>query len=73
MDREQIRAKRFEEAIERLLEVNVEGMFVGIHRVNSLLEKQKLENPLTANTLLHLGQTIGAIQLLQSCAPEKKR
>lgn len=71
MQNEELRARRYQEAIERLLEVNVEGMFVGIHRVNSLLEKHKLENPLTANTIFQLGVTLGSIQLLQAMAPEK--
>jgi hypothetical protein len=72
MDSEQLRAKRFEEAIDRLLEVNVEGLFVGVQRINALLEDQKLKNPLTSNSIFHLGATLGTIQLLQACAPDKK-
>lgn len=61
------KAKKFQEALDRLLDVNASELFKGIHRLNELIEEKKLKNPLTPEMLLDLGITIGSIQLMQEC------
>lgn len=61
------KAKKFQEALDRLLDVNASELFKGIHQLNELIEEKKLKNPLTPEMLLDLGIAIGAIQLMQEC------
>lgn len=71
MDINEWKAKRFQEALDRLLDTDVAGMFKGIHRSNELLEEHKIKNPMPPQTLLDLGIAIGSIQLMQECRPVK--
>lgn len=65
------KAKKFQEALDRLLDVNASELFKGIHQLNELIEEKKLKNPLTQEMLLDLGIAIGSIQLMQECRPVK--
>lgn len=65
-------AKRFEEALAQILEVDIVPIFGGIHRINEILAERGIENPLTPNAIMELGIVLGAVQLMQATAPKRK-
>jgi hypothetical protein len=73
MDVKKWRGKKFDEALERLLETDAAGMFKGIHRANEILEYHKIQNPIPSKTMLDLGIAVGAIQMMQECKPDKSQ
>lgn len=60
------RSEKFQEALDRLLQVDADKMFSGIHKMNSILEDRKITHPMEPQTLLELGMTIGAIVVMQN-------
>src|SRR4051812_30324483 len=71
MDAKKWKRKQYDEALDRLLQVDAAALFRGIHRSNELLQENKIKNPMEPETLLDLGIAIGSIQLMQECKPDK--